>query len=154
MKALRLATLLIAATVATTVAQAQSTEGAKPEQPRKVMPVAPKQTEKTFPVGTTWSAVSLKGKAFTGERPTFSLDQAFRGRGFGGCNSWSATVYPLRNQTFAVGPIAVTKKSCPATSASENAYLAALRSAQKWDIQGSILIVYTAAGELRFNRSL
>ena len=60
---------------------------------------APKQ-EKVFPVGSSWIAVSLNGKTFSGERPSFTLDQQFRAKGFGGCNTYSATAYPLQ----AAGP--------------------------------------------------
>ncbi len=151
MKALRLAMLFVAATALSTGAYAQqASEGS----PRKVAPPIPRQVEKVFPVGVSWVAVSLGGKTFSGDRPTFNLDSQFRGRGFGGCNTYSATVYPLRNQTLAVGPIALTKRQCPGGNAMEQSFLMALRSAQKWDIVGSTLIMQTGNGELRFNRSL
>ena len=38
--------------------------------------------------------------------------------------------------------------------ATEQAFLVALRTAAKWDIQGSALIIKTQNGELRFERSL
>ena len=89
----------------------------------------PGQQDKIFPLGSSWVAVSLNGRAFGGERPTFSLDDQLRARGFGGCNNYSATTYPLREQGMAVGPFALTKKSCDkAAMASEQAFLVALRT--------------------------
>ena len=38
--------------------------------------------------------------------------------------------------------------------ASEQAFLVALRTAGKWDINGPTLIIKTQNGELRFERSL
>ncbi|MEN3930212.1 META domain-containing protein [Microvirga sp. W0021] len=153
MKALRLAVLIAAATAISTSAFAQGAN----EGRRKVVPPTPKQQEKIFPTGTSWTAVSLSGRPIPSgvERPSFSLDSQFRARGFGGCNTYSATVYPLRNQTLAVGPIALTKRKCPGNlNAAEQNFLGALRSAQKWDIIGSTLIMKTGHGDLRFQRSL
>lgn len=154
MKALRLAAMLLIA-VAVIPAGVYAQKADEGEAPRKVVPPTPRQQEKIFPTGTSWVAISLSGRPFGSERPSFSLDAQFRGRGFGGCNNYSATVYPLRNQTLAVGPIALTKRKCPGNAnASEQSFLLALRSAQKWDIIGSTLIMQTGHGELRFNRSL
>ncbi len=75
------------------------TRGRGPKVPQ------PGQQDKIFPLGSSWVAVSLNGKAFGGERPTFSLDDQLRARGFGGCNNYSATAYPLREQGMAVGPV-------------------------------------------------
>jgi heat shock protein HslJ len=36
----------------------------------------------------------------------------------------------------------------------EEAFLVALRTAAKWDLQGSTLIVHSQNGELRFERAL
>ncbi len=125
----------------------------KPAQPAQPMPKP--QQEKVFPVGATWVAISLKGKPFGGDRPTFILDSQFRMRGFGGCNTFSATSYPLREQHLAVGPLAFTKKQCDkATMASEQAFLLAMRTSVTWDIEQSILVVKTQNGELRFERAL
>ena len=77
------------------------------DRPARVDPKVPQpgQQDKIFPLGSSWVAVSLNGKAFGGERPTFSLDDQLRARGFGGCNNYSATTYPLREQGMAVGPV-------------------------------------------------
>lgn len=112
-------------------------------------------TEKIFPLDATWTAVSLNGKTFSGERPSFSIDKQYRARGFGGCNSFAATAFPLREQSLAVGPLAITKRSCDkGLAALEQSFLVALRTAGKWDFVGSTLVIKSQAGELRLERAL
>lgn len=116
--------------------------------------VAPKQ-EKQFPLGQSWTAVTLNGKAFGGTRPSFQIDENLRGTGFSGCNTFSATTYPLREQNFATGPIAITKRSCDAgASAIERGFLVALRGARTWDVAEGRLIIKGAGGELVFERGI
>jgi heat shock protein HslJ len=116
----------------------------------------PPKEEKRFPLGHSWIAVSLNGKPFGGtERPTFTLDEQFRVRGFGGCNTFSATAYPLREQGIAVGPIAMTKRACDkGVSAAEMQFLTALRTSAKWDTVVGSLVIKGPNGELKFERSL
>ena len=115
-----------------------------------------KAEEKRFPLGASWIAVSMNGKSFTGaERPAFTLDDQFRVRGFGGCNSFSATAFPLRQQGIAVGPLAITHNNCDKDRmAVEQAFLTALRTSAKWDTQIGSLIIKGPNGELKFERSL
>lgn len=112
--------------------------------------------EKRFPVGAAWIATSLNGKTYAGtERPSFRLDDQFRVQGFGGCNSFSTSAFPMREQGFAVGPLALTKRACDkGRAAAEMAFLTALRTAAKWDTQIGTLIIKGPNGELRFERSL
>src|SRR5690349_1812109 len=117
MKGIRFAAFGLAAVVAAVIgtgAEAQLSFGSnkkkKEEEPKPVSPM--QKQDKIFPVGTTWTAVDLNGKPFPGERPSFTVDQQFRAKGFGGCNTFSATAYPLRDQRLAVGPFAMTKRSC------------------------------------------
>jgi heat shock protein HslJ len=116
----------------------------------------PTKEEKKFPLGQAWIAVSLNGKTFGGtERPTFRLDDQFRVQGYGGCNTFSATAYPLREQGLAVGPIAMTKRNCDkGQMTSEMQFLTALRTSAKWDTQTGTLVIKSQNGELRFERSL
>ncbi|MBZ6076126.1 META domain-containing protein [Microvirga puerhi] len=158
MNALRLAALL-AALAAVPAAHAQtSTTLGRPAGPTRTVDTKvpqPSQQDKIFPLRSIWTAVSLNGKPFTGDRPSFSLDDQLRARGFGGCNNYSATTYPLREQKLAVGPFALTKKTCDkATMASENAFLIALRTSNQWDITGPFLTIHTQSGELKFERAL
>jgi heat shock protein HslJ len=115
----------------------------------------PPKQDKTFPTKVSWTAVSLNGKAFSGERPTFILDEQFRLRGFGGCNTFSATAYPLREQRFAVGPFALTKKACDkALMDQEKNFLIALRTSVQWDTVAGDLVIKSQNGELKFQRSI
>jgi heat shock protein HslJ len=117
----------------------------------------PPKQDKVFPTKVSWTAVSLNGRPFSGERPTFILDEQFRMRGFGGCNTFAATAYPLRQQKFAVGPFALPtpRKTCDkAINDQENNFLIALRTSQEWDAVYGALIVKTQNGELKFERSI
>ena len=131
--------------------------GRKNRTQEKEKPYIPptKASEKTFPLDATWTAVSLNGKSFSGERPSFSIDKQYRARGFGGCNSFAATAFPLREQSLAVGPLAMTKRSCDkGLAALEQSFLVALRTAGKWDFVGSQLVIKSQSGELRLERAL
>ena len=75
-------------------------------------------------------------------------------RGFGACNTYSATAYPLQQQAFAVGPIALTQRECPkATMDVEKAFLLALRTAQQWDTEPGKLVIAGQNGKLVFERT-
>jgi heat shock protein HslJ len=156
----RLVALALSAAAMTATAQAQPAGGrSKPPQsqqsPEQKPSILQKQ-DKQFPVPSSWVALTLNGKAYSGfDRPTFSLDKQYRGRGFGGCNTFSTTSYPLREQHFAVGPLALTKKQCDkAVMEAERTYFIALRTAAQWDLEGTILVIKGPNGELRFERSI
>ncbi len=164
MKALRLLALSVACAIAATSVQAQGISSRamrKKEEEEKEKLDAQKRMvskqEKRFPMGASWTAVSLNGKPFNGaERPSFTITEQYRATGFGGCNPFSATAYPLREQHLAVGPIAFTKRQCDKSlMALEQAFFVALRTAAVWDIiDGGTLVVKSQAGELRFERML
>ncbi len=118
-------------------------------------PAPIQQQEKTFPLGASWTAVSLNGKPIADRRATLQVDANLRGTGFGGCNTFSASAYPLRQQGFAVGPLALTKRNCDkGLSEFERAFLMALRGTRNWDLVEGKLVLKGAAGELRFDRGL
>jgi heat shock protein HslJ len=118
-------------------------------------PTPPPPQEKTFPLGASWSLVQFNGKPVYDRRVTLSIDQNLRGTGFGGCNTFSAAAYPLRQQSFAVGPIAITKRSCDkGTLDFERSFLTTLRATQKWDLVNGRLVLKGGAGELVLSRSL
>jgi heat shock protein HslJ len=152
MRALAIAVVTVAAAVATQAAAQSFGWGEnKTEAPKAP---APKQ-DKIFPTKVSWVATSLNGKPFAGERPTLILDEQFRMQGFGSCNNFSATAYPLREQRFAVGPFALTKKACDkARMDQERNFLIALRTSVQWDTVGGELVIKSQNGELRFQRSL
>ena len=151
---------LVAATlVVATHAQAQGFGGRKRGNEDQQSPgyeTVKKTEEKKFPLGAAWIAVSMNGKALNGtERPAFRLDEQFRVQGFGGCNTFSATAFPLKDQGIAVGPLAMTKRSCDkAVMASETAFFTTLRTSAKWDTQIGSLVIKGPNGELKFERSL
>ncbi len=79
-------------------------------RPRSRLP--PQQ--KNFPLDQTWSLSELNGKPVrVGLDASLKIDGTLRGSGFTGCNSWSATLYPVKDQHLLVGPFALTKKQCP-----------------------------------------
>ncbi len=84
----------------------------RPPPPEQGTTPPPKVETAVFLSASSWTAASLNGKAYGGERPTLRIDDVFRGTGFSGCNTFSATTYPLREMGFAVGPVAVTRRAC------------------------------------------
>ncbi len=122
------------------------------------VPVAAQEMPKPrlpFPFGAQWLAVSLNDQRFDGpDRPALNIDSQMRARGFGGCNTFSATSYPLNQQRFAVGPVALTKKACaPQIMQREQAFLVALRTSSEWDVKDGALILTGPSGKLRFERT-
>ena len=113
------------------------------------------QPEKQFPLKTFWILKQFNGKPVNpGDPPTLTLDDTFRGTGFGGCNTWSATVYPQRGQRLGVGPMAVTRKACePGRMALERGFLSAVHAAPAWDVVDGDLVLKSRAGSLLFSRS-
>jgi heat shock protein HslJ len=157
MTALRSAALLAAMVVAAPGVQAQNNSArnreATPPPPQSDVPQP--LNEKQFPLGAAWLLVSLNGKSFPGERPSFTLDKQFRARGFSGCNTFATTALPLRQQRFAVGPFALTKKACDkGLMDSEKQFLTALRTSVQWDLVAGALVIKTQNGELKFERTL
>jgi heat shock protein HslJ len=141
--------------LAVSAASAQQQRNTRPEvaPPDQIVPQPLR--ERQFPLGASWTAVSLNGRALGGERPTLVISDQLRASGFGGCNSYSATAFPLREQGIAVGPVAVTRRACPGGAGeTERAYLVALRGARQWDLQDGRLILRGAGGELRFERAI
>ncbi|HEX8166428.1 MAG TPA: META domain-containing protein [Beijerinckiaceae bacterium] len=155
MRALGIVAAMLAA-VAATAADAQSRRRGGDDPQKKPQGEAPPPVQqKVFPTKVSWVAISLNGKPFVGERPTFILDEQFRMRGFGGCNTFAATAYPLREQKFVVGPFALTKKSCDkAIMDQERNFLIALRTSVTWDTVVGALVIKTQNGEIKFDRVL
>jgi heat shock protein HslJ len=114
--------------------------------------------EKLFPVNVNWVADSLDGKELWSgaDRPSIYIDKQLRMKGFDGCNMFSLTAYPLKQQKIAIGPLAVAKQTCdkPVVDAERN-FLNAVRGAKEWDMEGAnILIVKGLGGTVRFERGL
>jgi heat shock protein HslJ len=114
----------------------------------------PAKEEKTFPKDSNWTLRAMNGKPLpAGAEATLKIDGQFRGSGFSGCNTWSATMWPVRQQRFAVGPVALTKKQCDAQKmAFERAYLVILHNRSSWDLVNGMLEVKSDSGSLSFVR--
>jgi heat shock protein HslJ len=146
---LRAAVALFAATLAT-LALAQM------RQPGEdvVKPLPPQQ--KNFPVDQTWSLRDINDKPIpAGLDASLKIDGNLRGSGYTGCNSWSATLYPVKDQHLLVGPFALTKKQCPKEiMATEFGFLSALTGSPTWDLVNGDLVIKGPKGTLRLARSL
>lgn len=136
-------------------AQRRGKEGQPTREQMEAMGTPISQQDKTFPLGASWSVVALNGKPVQDRRATLMVDMNLRGTGFSGCNTFSAAAYPLRQQGFAVGPIALTKRSCDKGLLDfEKALLLALRATNKWDLVEGRLVLKGGAGEVTLSRSL
>jgi heat shock protein HslJ len=112
--------------------------------------------QKNFPLDQTWSLKELNGKPVPpGMDVSLKIDGTLRGSGFTGCNSWSATLYPVKDQHLAVGPYALTKKQCPKDVMQlELGFLSALVGNPEWDLVNGDLVIKGPRGALRLGRSL
>ncbi|WP_439500070.1 META domain-containing protein [Bosea sp. (in: a-proteobacteria)] len=129
--------------------------GPAPQQPTEPQQRQTAKPEQNFPLGASWSAISLNGKPIRDRKATLQVDANLRGTGFSGCNTFSASAYPLREQGFAVGPVALTKRSCDkAAQDFERAYLIALRAARNWELVAGRLVIKGGGGELQFDRGI
>ncbi len=160
MRSIRISAIVLSMLAFAGAVQAQSFRGRSGRQDEQKTPQGTfnpvHKEEKRFPLGASWIAVSMNGKTFAGtERPAIALDDQFRVRGFGGCNSFSATAFPLKEQGIAVGPLAMTKRSCDKNvMATEQAFFSAFRTSAKWDTVVGSLVIKGPNGELKFERSL
>ena len=112
--------------------------------------------QKNFPLDQTWSLKELNGKPVPpGSDVSLKIDGSLRGSGFTGCNSWSATLYPVKDQHLAVGPYALTKKQCAKDIMQlELGFLSALVGSPTWDLVNGELVIKGPRGALRLARSL
>ena len=117
-------------------------------------PLPPQQ--KNFPLDQTWSLREINGKPVPeGLDASLKIDGNLRGSGFTGCNSWSATLYPVKDQHLAVGPFALTKNQCPKdVMAVEFGFLSSLLGNPTWDLVNGDLVIKGPRGSLRLARSL
>jgi heat shock protein HslJ len=111
---------------------------------------------KNFPLDQTWSLRSINEKPVpTGLDVSLLIDSNLRGSGYTGCNSWSATLYPVKEQHLLMGPVALTKKQCAKdVMAIETGFLSALLGNPTWDLVNGELVVKGPRGTLHFDRSL
>jgi heat shock protein HslJ len=124
----------------------------KDDEPPKPLP----PLQKNFPLDQTWSLRELNGKPVPSTLDvSLKIDGALHGSGFAGCNSWSAVMYPVKDQHLAVGQYALTKKQCDKdTMAIETGFLSALLASPAWDLVNGELVIKGPRGALRLVRSL
>lgn len=142
-------------------ALAQFSTGAGPKLPRRqqdtAVPKGPSgPVEQQFPFGSTWLLDSFDGKPQSGDVPSFRLDDKLRATGFGGCNSFSMSLYPIKDQKLAAGSIATTKKTCgKPLDDLERAVLVGLHSMPTWHLESNgDLTVKGQTGTMLFHRGL
>ncbi len=154
MKSISFVAAVAAALYLTTAAYAapKGPETEEDRQPPKPLP----PLQKNFPLDQTWSLRELNGKPVPpGLDISLKIDGTLRGSGYTGCNSWSATVYPVKDQHLAVGPYALTKKECPKDiKALEMGFLSALLGSPAWDLVNGDLVIKGPRGSMRLVRSL
>jgi len=146
------ATMLRAAIALSAICFAFAAQAISQDEPAKPLP--PQQ--KNFPLDQTWQLRELNGKPVPSDLDvSLKIDGAFRGSGFTGCNSWSATIYPIKDQHLAVGPYALTKKKCDEdTMKIEFGFLSALLGQPTYDLVNGELVIKGPRGALRLVRSL
>jgi heat shock protein HslJ len=127
---------------------------AAPEQKQEQQPAGEKKFDKEFPTKATWNLKEINGKAAPADA-SLLIDGTLRGSGSSGCNTWSATIYPIKGQKLAMGPVVMTKKQCDAALMTfEKEFLTILHSGPTWETQGDTLTVKGPTGNLVFTRSL
>jgi heat shock protein HslJ len=147
----RVCGLAALAALAVAAANAKPLPNANEDAPKPLPPL-----QKNFPLDQTWSLKELNGKPVPpGLDISLKIDGTLRGSGFTGCNSWSATLYPVKDQHLAVGPYALTKKQCPKDIMQvELGFLSALVGNPVWDLVNGDLVIKGPRGALRLARSL
>ena len=130
------------------------------KMPRKQEEKAPTRTgpaEQQFPYGATWILSDMGGKPVSGDAPSFNLDDKLRATGFGGCNTFSMALYPIKEQKLAAGSIAMTRKTCnKEVDDTEHNLLVTLHSLPKWHLEpnGDLTVTAQNGGIMRFKRGL
>ena len=154
LKSLLAAAFAAAALTLAVPALAAPPSGPQSEDDKTPKPLPPLQ--KNFPLDQTWSLRELNGKPVpSGVDASLKIDGSLRGSGFTGCNSWSATLYPVKDQHLMVGPFALTKKQCAKDVMQiETSFLSTLIGSPTWDLVNGDLVIKGPRGSARLARSL
>ena len=112
--------------------------------------------QKRLLADTEWKLAEAKGKRYTRTTAAISFDNDVSSFGGSpGCNSMSGSV-DIRGTNIDFGPIRTTKRMCKlmAGSVPENVVLEGLRSAKKFQVNGSTLSLLDRRGKtlMRFTR--
>ena len=154
LKSISLVAAVAAALCLVSAAHARPKGPETEEDNQPLKPLPPQQ--KNFPIDQTWSLREMNGKPVpSGLDISLKIDGTLRGSGFTGCNSWSATMYPVKDQHLATGPYALTKKQCAKDVMQlELGFLSALLGNPEWDLVNGDLVIKGPRGALRLARSL
>jgi heat shock protein HslJ len=105
--------------------------------------------------GTSWQLEDLGGvPALEGVEATLEFPETGKASGRASCNRFFGTV-EISGQSIKFGPLAATKMFCSgATDAQERRYLDALQKAERFELDGPQLRIYSTGTErpLRFVR--
>lgn len=95
--------------------------------------------------GTAWRLENLAGAdAPNGAQATLEFASEGRASGNGSCNHFNGVV-TVEGNTIQFGGLAATRKACAdAVMRQEDAYLAALRDAERFEVDGEALRIYAA----------
>lgn len=148
---LKLRFALLAASLIAVASAAYGFQKQSDEPPKPLPPLA-----KTFPLDQTFSLREINGKPVPASLDvSFKVDGALHASGFAGCNSWSGTIWPAKEQHLLVGQFALTHKQCDKdTMAIESSFLAGLLGSPAWDLVNGDLVIKGPRGALRLARSL
>jgi heat shock protein HslJ len=109
------------------------------------IPAAAQDGPHDFPMDKSYKAISIGDLDVQNEAVTLTIarDQSghLRSSGNAGCNRWTATAM-IRDAEIRFDMIATTKMFCAGGRMTvEAAFLGALRSARRWRVEGSRLIL-------------
>jgi len=124
--------------------QASPAAAVSAQQAAKAMEVA--ATPAALPLwGTAWRLEDLAGAKVLGGAPaTLEFSEEGRASGSGSCNRFNGVV-TVENGTIQFGGLAATRKACPEPiMRQEEQYLAALRDAERYEIDGESLRIFSA----------
>jgi heat shock protein HslJ len=120
----------------------------------RVQADAPASTAPSL-VGTAWRLEDLAGAGVvSGAEATLEFPEAGRVAGRGSCNRFFGPV-TITGTTIAFGTLGATMMACAdPVGAQETKYFAALRGAQRFEVDGTTLRLFSAglAAPLRFTR--
>jgi heat shock protein HslJ len=111
------------------------------------------QNAAVFPTGQAYFVISINGFDMQKAGQTLTVrheakDRSVRGSGSAGCNTWSARVI-LREDRIDFTDIATTRKFCgQPRMKSEEAFLTALKSINRWRIDRDRLVLEGDAARL------
>ena len=103
------------------------------------------KTPSVFPLDLKFVAISLNDQGYAAKSPTLTVkhdpkSNALTGAGFAGCNQWIGHV-TLQGEQFGVGNLGATKMFCADQMTAEARFLTALKSVNRWSMNGPTLVL-------------